>query len=190
MSEDRVLILGISGSLRRESYNTGLLHAAAESPPPGVRVEIADISGIPLYKEELNAELQPQAVVAFKEMIRNADALLFAVPEYNYSIPGVLKNAIDWASRPVKTSPLSGKPAAMMGVGGSYGTVRAQMHLRQIAVATNMLLLNKPELMVQMPTGKFAPDGRLVDPQVRERVVALVTALRDWSLRLKGVLRD
>ena len=190
MAEGTLHLLGISGSLRRESFNTGLLRAAQEVAPAGVEVTIADISHVPLYNEELNTDNQPPAVLAFKDAIRHADALLFAVPEYNYSIPGVLKNAIDWASRPIKTSPLNGKPAGMMGVGGMYGTVRAQMHLRQIGVATNMLLLNRPELMIQMPTGKFASDGLLTDPQLREKVKVLLESLRDWTLRLRGVAVD
>jgi chromate reductase len=179
-------ILGISGSLRKASFNTGLLRAAGEVLPAGVRLTIADISAIPLYNGDLDGAEQPEPVQEFKAQIAAADALLIATPEYNYSFPGVLKNAIDWAARPITTSPLAGKPAALMGAGGRFGTVRAQLQLRQVALYVNMLMLNKPELMVPAAWEKFDEQGRLTDDAVRKQVADLVAALAGWAQRLRG----
>jgi len=178
-------VLGISGSLRKSSNNTGLLWAASELLPAGMSLEIYDISAIPLYNNDLLAEGLPPAVQEFKARIAAADALLIATPEYNSSLPGVLKNAIDWASRPPKESSFTGKPLAMMGAGGVMGTSRAQAHLRQIAGGLNMLALNKPEVMVQRAWEKFDQHGNLTDDDTRQQVKDLLLALRDWTLRLR-----
>ncbi len=182
-----IRVVGISGSLRSGSYNTGLLRAAQQLAPEGMVVDIADIAAIPLYNGDLDRDGGPAVVHELKETLRAADALLFAIPEYNYSIPGVLKNVIDWVSRPPQTSPLNGKPTAIMGAGGRFGTVRAQLHFRQIAVFTNLLVLNKPELMVQAAWEKFDEKGDLSDEQVREQVRDLLVALADWTQRLAHV---
>lgn len=179
-------ILGISGSLRKGSYNTALLHIAEESLPEGMTLERHDLSPIPLYNGDLETAGFPVSVQQFKERIASADALLIATPEYNYSLPGVLKNAIDWASRPAKTSPLNGKPLAIMGAGSRMGTSRAQYHLRQVAVFTNMLPLNKPEVMVQNASQKFDANGKLLDEEVRKQVRELLEALKAWTLRLRN----
>lgn len=179
-------ILGISGSLRKASHNTGLLRAAQGMLPEGITLEIADLSQIPLYNGDLGNEGAPESVQQFKARIAAADALLIATPEYNYSLTGVLKNAIDWASRPPQTSPLNGKPLAITGAGGRFGTVRAQLHLRQIAVFTNMLPLNKPELMIPMAWEKFDAEGNLTDPQTIEQLKELLEALVVWTRRLRG----
>lgn len=176
-------ILGISGSLRRGSFNTALLRNAQAMLPEGASLEIADLSGIPLFNQDDEHE-PPEAVRALKAKIAGADALLFAVPEYNHSIPGVLKNAIDWASRPAADQPFSGKPAAVMGAGGRFGAVRAQLHFRQIAACLNMLLLPKPELMVPSAQQKFDADGALTDPEARDQLKALVDALVAWARKL------
>jgi chromate reductase, NAD(P)H dehydrogenase (quinone) len=181
-----VQILGFAGSLRRTSYNAGALRAAAELLPEGAALEIFDLAPLPLYNQDFEGELAPEPVKAFKARIAAADALLIATPEYNYSIPGVLKNAIDWASRPVATQPFSGKPTAIFGAGGRVGTARAQYHLRQIAVFTNMLVLNKPELLIQYAWEKFDGDGNLTDAATREQLAALLIALVDWTRRLRG----
>ncbi len=187
MSDTPVLVLGIAGSLRRASYNQGLMRAAAEVAPPGVAVEPFDLAPLPLYDEDVRARGDPDAVRRLKERIAAADAVLFATPEYNYSIPGVLKNAIDWASRPAATTPLLGKPVAIMGASsGGFGTVRAQLALRQVFVYVGALCLLKPEVHVSKAAEKFDADGNLVDPATRESVRALVAALVDWSWRLKG----
>ncbi|MEO7003488.1 MAG: NADPH-dependent FMN reductase [Ktedonobacterales bacterium] len=178
-------IVGISGSLRTASYNTGLLRAAQEVTPTGVTVEIADISRLPLYNEDLNVEGGPQPVRDFKAQLRTADALLFAVAEYNYSLSGVLKNAIDWASRPLAGNPLRFKPAAMMGVGGQFGTVRAQLTLRQIFVFTETYALLKPELMVMRGEEHFDAQGNLTDQVIRERLRVVLDALVVWAQQVK-----
>ncbi|MDZ7292114.1 MAG: NAD(P)H-dependent oxidoreductase [candidate division KSB1 bacterium] len=179
-------VLGFAGSLRKASYNAALLRAASELLPEGMTLEIFDLAPIPLYNNDVEAAGAPEAVRNFKECIRTADALLIATPEYNYSIPGVLKNAIDWASRPPKDSPLSGKPLAIMGAStGQWGTVRAQLHLRQICFANNMFPLNKPEVLVTRAAEKFDAAGRLTDETTRKYVRALLEALHAWTLRLK-----
>ena len=182
----QIHVLGISGSLRKSSNNSGLLRAANELLPEGMTLEIFDLSAIPLYNNDLLAEGLPPAVQEFKARIAAADALLIATPEYNYSIPGVLKNAIDWASRPLNESPFSGKPLAIMGAGGVMGTSRAQSHLRQIAAGMNLLALNKPEVMLQRAWEKFDQNGNLTDETSRKQVKDLMAGLREWTIRLRG----
>lgn len=177
-----IRILGISGSLRAGSLNTALLRNAQAMLPQDASLEIADLSGIPLFNQDHEHD-PPAAVHEFKAKISGADALLFAVPEYNYSIPGVLKNAIDWASRPVATQPFNNKPAAIAGAGGRFGTVRAQLHFRQIATYLNMQLLQKPELMIPLAHQKFDANGVLTDQETRDQLRALVDALVAWARR-------
>jgi chromate reductase len=151
-------------------------------------IETFDITPIPLYNADVQVQGFPEPVVAFKEAIRRADALLLATPEYNHSIPGVLKNAIDWASRPADESPLDGKPVAIVGAStGRMGTVRAQMHLRQVCVYTNMLAVNKPQVLVMRAREKFDKDGRLVDETSRRFLRELLEALAEWILRLRTI---
>jgi chromate reductase len=177
-------ILGIVGSLRTRSYNRFALQAAAETLPEGVTMEIADISQIPLYNQDLEAAGQiPEAVRRFKEQIAAADALLIATPEYNYSVPGVLKNALDWASR--QGSPFPGKPVAIMGAAtGMLGTARAQYHLRQIFVSLDVRPVGKPEVFINQAASKFDAEGRLTDEPTRQAITSLVNALIDWTRRL------
>jgi len=179
-------VLGISGSLRKGSYNTALLRAASELLPEGMSLEAVDLSPIPLYNEDVRTLGFPEPVQKLRERIASADALLFVTPEYNYSVSGVLKNAIDWASRP-PNPPLDGKPVAIMGATtGYFGTARAQLHLRQICVYCNMLPLNKPEVLVMRAQDKFDTDGRLVDETTRGFVRDILVALADWTKRLQG----
>jgi len=178
-------VLGFSGSLRKASYNSGLLRAAKEVLPANMSLEIFDISPIPLFNQDL-ASNPPESVTTFKDKIAKADALLIAIPEYNYSIAGVLKNAMDWASRPAKDSPLNGKPFAMMGAGGRLGTARAQYHFRQIAVYTNMFTFNRPELFVPSAYEKFDKEGNLLDESIKERVKVLLETLADWTNKFRG----
>jgi chromate reductase, NAD(P)H dehydrogenase (quinone) len=179
-------VLGFSGSLRKASYNSALLRAAAELLPAGMTLETFDLAPIPLYNPDNDGPDAPESVLRFKERITAADALLIATPEYNYSFSGVLKNAIDWASRPPRASPLSGKPLAIMGAGGMFGTVRAQLHLRQVATECNLLALNKPEVRVPRPWEKFDDQGQLSDEQTRGELRALLEALAAWTRRLRG----
>jgi chromate reductase len=185
MTTTPILILGISGSLRRGSYNTGLLYAAAELLPEHLRLDLFDLAPVPIFNQDLEMDA-PEPVRALKAHVAAADALLIATPEYNSSIPGVLKNAIDWASRPRKDTPLQGKPLAIIGAGGRLGSARAQLHLRQIAAHLDMHPLNRPELMVAFASEKFNADGRLIDPQVREQLAAVLEALAAWTRRLRG----
>jgi chromate reductase len=185
-SLSKIKVLGIAGSLREGSYNRALLRAARDLSPEGLELRIFErLADIPLYNEDVLARGAPEPVVALKEAIRRADALLWVTPEYNYSIPGVLKNAIDWASRPAKDSPLNGKPVAIMGATtGMWGTVRSQMHLRQVCVFTNMHPLNKPQVLVARAASKFDDDGHLTDETTRGFVRELLVALVEWTLRL------
>ena len=179
-------VLGISGSLRKGSYNTALLRAASELLPEGMTLEVFDLSSIPLYNDDVRALGFPKPVQEFRDRIAAADALLISTPEYNFSIPGVLKNAIDWASRP-PDPPLDGKPAAIMGAStGDFGTVRAQMHLRQVCVFCNMFPVNKPEVLVMRAREKFDASGRLIDETARGFVRDLLPALVDWTQRLQS----
>lgn len=184
-----VHILGLSGSARRLSFNTGLLHAAAELLPAATTLTIAEYTDLPFFNEDLEqAEGFPASVQRLRDQIAAADALLIATPEYNHSVPALLKNAIDWVSRPgpAGEQPFAGRPLAMMGASPSlFGTARAQLHLRQIASALDLLTLNKPELLVMRASQKFS-DGRLTDAPTRARVGELVVALVAWTRRLRG----
>ena len=179
-----VHVVGFAGSLRRGSYNKAALRAAAEMLPAGLTLETADLAPIPLYNGDLEAEGLPKPVAEFKTRLAAADALLIVTPEYNYSVPGVLKNAIDWASRTGETSPLYRKPAAIMGAGGPFGTLRAQQHLRQLLLHNDVLVLGKPEVYITDAWEKFDQTGRLIDERSRERIQALLLALREWTWRL------
>ena len=177
-------ILGIAGSLRRQSFNRGLLRAAAELLPEGATLELFDINGIPGFSED-DEQNPPAEVIELKQRIRAADAILFATPEYNYSVPGVLKNAIDWASRPYGDSAWLGKAAAIMGASvGAIGTARAQYHLRQIFVFLDMFPINKPEVMIGQAGDRFDADGNLTDDATKEYIRALLSNLVEWTRRL------
>ena len=183
---DQIRIVGFAGSLRRASYNRGLIRAAAASAPPGVVVEIHDLADIPFYNQDVEDLGEPASVVAFKAAIGKADALLIATPEYNHGMPGVLKNALDWASRPRATSPLHDKPIAVMGASPGRGsTARAQAQLREAAVFTGACVMPLPELLVSSAAAHFDHDGNLVDPETLAGLVELVTALRAWTIRLR-----
>lgn len=172
-----ISILGISGSLRAASFNTGLLTAAKTLAPDRASVTIADISGIPLYHEEIYQQGFPPAVEHFRQQIQSADALLIATPEYNFSFSGVLKNAIDWASRP-PAHPFDGKVVGIIGASaGRLGTARAQYHLRQVFVFLNGQVLNKPEVMVGGASQAFDGDGQLTDEHAIKGLSDMLEAL-------------
>ena len=183
--EKPVIILGIAGSLRRGSYNRALLRIAQPLVPKDARMEVFDLDGIPPYNQddELNP---PERVALFKSRIRAADAILFATPEYNYSVPGVLKNAIDWASRPYGDNAWTGKPVAVMGASvGALGTARAQYHLRQSFVFFNMHPVNQPEVMVSSAAQRFDEQGNLVDQKTKELIGKLLENLVAWTRKLQ-----
>jgi len=177
-------VLGISGSLRAGSFNTAALRVAKELAPEGMTIEIADISQIPLYNEDVYQQGFPPSVDRFRDQIRAADALLFATPEYNFSISGVLKNAIDWASRP-PAQPFNGKPAAMLGASaGRAGTARAQLHLRHVLSTLNAHVLNKPDVLIATAQNMFDDNGKLTDEATRKFVRQELEALLGWTEKL------
>jgi chromate reductase len=183
-----IRVLGFAGSLRKGSFNRGLLRAAAEMLPDGMSLDIYDLSAVPVYNADVEALGIPDVVQDFQRRIEEADALLVATPEYNYSMPGVLKNAIDWASRPSSVRPVQpfdGKPVAIMGASpGMMGSGRAQYHLRQTCVFLNMLALNKPEVFVPVAQTKFDAEGRLTDERARTVIRQLLESLAAWTRRL------
>jgi chromate reductase len=184
-----IRVLGFAGSLRKGSFNRGLLRAATEMLPADMALNVYDLAPIPLYSGDVEAVGLPDVVKDFQRRIEEADALLIATPEYNYSMSGVLKNAIDWASRPSTVrpaQPFNGKPVAMMGASaGMMGTGRAQYHLRQTCVFLNMLPLNKPEVFVAAAQTKFDAEGRLTDETARTLLRQLLEALAAWTCRLQ-----
>ena len=186
MKDKTISILGIAGSLRKGSFNKALLRVAAELVPEDARLEIFDLDGIPPFNQDLESQ-PPDRVKEFKEKIKTADAILIVTPEYNYSIPGVLKNAIDSASRPHGDNVWNGKPVAVMGASiGMLGTARAQYHLRQSFVFLDMYPLNKPEVMVPFVEQKIDQNGRLTDDKTRGKIRELLVALIAWTKKLRS----
>jgi chromate reductase, NAD(P)H dehydrogenase (quinone) len=184
--EQSLKVLAIAGSLRKGSYNKALVSAAVELKPDNMEIEVFDLEGIPFYNADWDNQI-PQIVVEFKNKIQAADALLIATPEYNYSISGVLKNAIDWASRPNVGNPLEGKPVAIMSAStGRFGGARAQYHLRQTFVFLNMHPVNKPEIMVSDAVHNFDEDGKLTNETTRKLIVQLLEALASWTKQLSN----
>ncbi len=181
-----VRIAAVSGSLRKASFNTATLRAAQELAPDGVAVDEITIRDIPLSDDDVRLAGYPPSVEAFRAAIASADAVLFVTPEYNYSIPGVLKNAIDWASRP-PSQPFDGKPVGIMGAAtGLLGTARAQYHLRQMLVFLNAFPLNKPEVMIGQAANRFDEQLRLTDETSRALIRQHLEALAAWTRRLRG----
>ena len=179
-------ILGIAGSLRKASFNRMALKAAQGLVPAGATLEIFDLPDLPGFNQD-SEKSPPAAVTDMKARIRAADAILLVTPEYNYSVPGVLKNAIDWASRPYGDSAWKGKPVAVMGASvGVLGTARAQYHLRQCFVFLDMPVVNQPEVMISAAAGKFDPAGNLTDDMAKKLIGQLLGSLCDLAKRHKG----
>lgn len=184
--DKKVHILGFAGSLRQQSYNRAILAAALEMVPDNATLEVFDLEGIPPFNQDLEQQ-PPERVKEFKAKIRSADAILIATPEYNYSIPGVLKNAIDWASRPYGDNAFDGKPVAIMGASiGMLGTARAQYDLRRSFIFLNMFPLNQPEVMVPFAQDKADSNGRVTDEKTRKKIRALLESLVAWTKKLKS----
>ena len=180
-----VRVVGFAGSLRKASFNRALLRAAVESAPEGMTIETLEIRGIPVYDADLEAEGDPAPVAEFKRAVGAADGLLIATPEYNYGVPGVTKNVIDWASRPPRKSVLDGKPVAVMGATpGTWGTARGQAQLRQAFTFTNSYAMQQPEILVARAREKFDDEGRLVDDTTREYLGKFLAAFADWIARV------
>ncbi len=174
-------ILGISGSLRASSFNSALLRAAFESVGNDVELVIAEIGDLPHYNSELDGDDRPAAVSRLLEEVQAASALLIVTPEYNYSIPGVLKNAIDWVSRPAYRSPLARKPTGILGASMSpVGSARAQSHLRQILGGTVTAVFPHPDFLVGAAHTKFDAGGTLTDEATREHLTKYVSAFMKW----------
>ncbi len=179
-----ISVLGICGSLRKGSYNMAALQTAIELRPPGMTVVVADISAIPLYNEDVRAEGFPPPVETLRRQIAAADALLIACPEYNYSMTGVLKNAIDWASRP-PDQPFAGKAVAMLGAAaGMAGSARAQYDLRRSCVFLDMHPLNKPEVLIGQAQTKFDANGKLTDEAARGFIRDMMVNLAAWAQQI------
>ncbi len=182
---DKIKILGFAGSLRNDSYNKSILRAATELLPENTELEIFDLKDIPMYNQDLDGQAQ-SSVSEFKDKIKSADAILIATPEYNYSIPAVLKNAMDWASRPYGDNSFDGKPLGIMGASiGNIATARAQYHLRQTCVFLNMHVVNQPEVMVGVAQDKIDSNGVLTDEKTKEIIKSLLEKLVELTKKLK-----
>lgn len=179
-----IKFLGISGSLRRASCNSGLLRAASARLPADVSMEIADLGDVPFYNADLTEK--PAGVVRVLAQMATADAFVIACPEYNYSLAPALKNILDWASREPANALLSGKTAALMGAGAGMGTSRSQYHLRQVCVFLNLHLLNRPEVFSNAFAGGFDAEGNLTDERIAGLIAEQMQALADWTRRIRG----
>lgn len=182
---DKLKIIGICGSLRKGSYNLMALRVAEKNFPPDVEFEIVEIGNLPFFNQDLE-ENPPTAVISFRQKIKDAEAILFAVNEHNYSVSSVLKNAIEWASRPYRDAVLNKKPVAIMGASnGQVGTARAQYHLRQMLVQTDSYALNRPEVMISFAEKKFDLEGNLHDEKTLQKIKDLIVVLIDWTIKFK-----
>lgn len=179
---EKLTYLGISGSLRRASRNTGLLRCCAAHLPEGVALEIVDISGLPFYNADIE---KPAAVAALADKVRACDALVLACPEYNHSLAPALKNALDWLSRE-NPSPLAGKPGCIVGAAAGMGSVRSQNHLRQVCSSLDMYLLNKPEFFSNAFSADFDVNGDLVGAKQVGKIADLMAALTAWTRKLRA----
>jgi chromate reductase len=187
MTETPVLrVLGVAGSLRQASFNRALLRTAVELAPPGMTLATFDLIDVPLYNGDVEAGGDPPGVVAFKDAIREADAVLFVTPEYNHGVPGVMKNALDWASRPPRAAPLGAKPVGIIGASpGQTGSARGQSQLRQAFEFTNSYCMPQPEILVFRAHEKFDAEGRLTDEATARYLRGYLEAFAAWTLRFK-----
>jgi chromate reductase len=186
LDKNKIKVLGFAGSLRQGSYNKALVRSAAELIPGDMQLEIFDLEGIPPFNQDIEQNM-PYKVREFKTKRREADAILIATPEYNFSMPGVLKNAIDWASRPYGDNPFDGKPVAIMSASpGMLGGANAQFHLRQTCVFLNMYPINKPLVIVTFAQDKFDANGKLVDDNTEKFLRQLLDNLVNWTRKLSA----
>jgi chromate reductase, NAD(P)H dehydrogenase (quinone) len=177
-------VIGVAGSLRAGSYNRALLRAALEMAPDALRIEVADLIDLPMFNADVDARGTPTAVTELRILIRDADGLLLVTPEYNHGVPGVLKNAIDWLSQPLRGNVLEGKPTAIMGAStGLAGTARAQSQLRQSFVLTNTPVMMQPEVLVGRAQERFDTGGRLTDEPSRRFLGLFLDQFAAWLVR-------
>lgn len=185
MADSNLKIVALIGSIREKSLNRALFEAARELAPHGVSLIEAPLAELPLFNDDRDGDHPPETVATFRETVKSADGLLFITPEYNYSVPGVLKNAIDWGSRPSGRGAINGKPGAIMGVAvGRSGTMRAQLHLRDILLSLGVLTMSKPEIYVTFAGDKFDTERTLIDQETRSHVAAHIAAFQAWIERL------
>jgi chromate reductase, NAD(P)H dehydrogenase (quinone) len=181
-------VIGIAGSLRAASYNRALLSAARDLAPPELIIEVRELKDLPLFNEDLERDGVPVAVGELRRAVRSADGLLLVTPEYNHGVPGVLKNAVDWLSQPLRQSALEGKPTALMGAStGLAGTARSQSQLRQAFVLTNSPVMQQPEVLVARAHEKFDAMGRLTDQPTHQFVCLFLTRLAQWLAQQKRI---
>jgi chromate reductase len=179
-------VVAFSGSLRAGSYNTALLRAAQELAPSTLKITHLSIADVPLFNQDLETSM-PESVKNIKAAVKAADAVLFVTPEYNYSVPGVLKNAIDWTSRPYGDNSFEGKAVGIMSAsGGMLGGARAQYHLRQCFVFLNGFVMNRPEAMVPFSKQKFDENGTLTDEETRKKVADFLVSFEAWIRKFKA----
>jgi chromate reductase len=183
---DPIRILGFAGSLRAASYNRSLLRAAVGLAPEGMVIETFDLLAVPLYNGDVEAQGDPEGVAAFKQAIAAADGVLMVTPEYNHGVPGVMKNAIDWASRPPRTAALDRKPVGIIGASpGATGSARGQSQLRQAFEFTNSYAMPQPEMVVFRAHEKFDDQGQLTDEATAKYLSAYLIAFAAWVRRFK-----
>jgi chromate reductase len=183
---DVLRVVGIAGSLRRASFNRALLSAAQELAPPNLLIEVRELHDVPLFNEDLDFDRTPAPVEELRRAVRAADGVLLVTPEYNHGVPGVLKNAVDWLSQPLRQSALEGKPAALMGASTALtGTARSQSQLRQAFVLTDSPVMQQPEVLIARAQEKFDSQGRLVDESTRRFLTGFLIRLAEWLARQK-----
>jgi chromate reductase len=181
-----VRVLGVAGSLRQASFNRALLRAAQSLAPAGMTLDAFDLKAVPLYDGDVEAAGDPPGVAAFKAAIHAADAVLFVTPEYNHGVPGVMKNAVDWASRPPRDAALNRKPVGIIGASpGQTGSARGQSQLRQAFEFTNSYCMPQPEILVFRAHEKFDDDGRLIDETTVKYLAAYLEAFAVWIERFR-----
>lgn len=181
-----IRILGFVGSLRKASLNRALLRAAQKLVPEGMTIDAFDLIDIPLFNADVEAQGDPPAVAQFKNAIRAADGVMMVTPEYNHGVPGVMKNAVDWASRPARDAALNGKPVGLIGASpGQTGSARGQSQLRQAFEFTNSYCMPQPEILVYRAHEKFDAAGNLTDEKTAEYLAKYLEAFKAWVLRLR-----
>ena len=182
---DRILeVAGIAGSLRRGSFNRSLLRAAIELAPTNLHIAIYDLADVPMYNADVDAAGWPAPIAQLRDAVGKANGLLIASPEYNYGVPGVLKNTIDWLSRPPRASVLGGKPAAIMGAStGMTGTARGQQQLRLALISTHSPTMTRPEVLVAKASEKFSAEGRLTDQPTRDFLKTFLAAFAEFMVK-------